>query len=149
MRLGKIEIERIWQDANQTSGICTIFDADGFPLFVSLSLERGWRNNKTNISCIPVGEYEMKLEYSPRFDKLLWEIKGVPDRFECKFHSANYWYDLNGCISLGLKHNKINKDNYYDVSNSKDTMKVFHEVLSNFTDIKLIINNSENLSQVN
>ena len=145
MGLGTIEIVRVWQDTNQTSGTCTIYDENNFPLFVALSLERGWRNNEQNVSCIPVGEYEMKLEHSPRFKKLLWEIKGVQGRSECKFHSANYWFELNGCISLGLKHKKINKDNYYDVTNSRKTMQVFHDVLSNFKEVKLIIKNSEAL----
>jgi len=133
-----IKIHRYWQDLNQTSGVTTILNENNFPLFASLCLERGWRGNKPNVSCIPIGDYIVKLEYSPRFDKMLWEIKDVPGRSECKFHSANYWFQLNGCVSLGLRYKKLNSDNYRDVTNSKNTMSAFHASLNGFT-AKLII----------
>lgn len=134
-----VEIYRLHQDENQTSGICVIYDKDGFPLFSALSLERGWRNNETNISCVPSGVYTLKHEYSDRFKKYLWELKDVPNRTECKFHSANYWFQLNGCISLGLKYKDLNKDNYRDVTNSSDTMKVFESILNGCVKIQLTI----------
>lgn len=133
-----IKIHRIFQDENQTSGVMYLTEGE-FPLVSSLSLERGWRNNDKGVSCIPIGEYEVVLEYSPRFKTNLWEIKGVPNRSECKFHSANYWYQLNGCISLGLRYAKINSDNYRDVTNSKNTMKAFHTSLGKHTEAILRI----------
>ena len=135
-----IQINRYNQDENQTLGTCTIFGEDNLPLFTSLSLERGWRNNEQNISCIPKGEYKVVLEYSNRFKKNLWEIKGVDNRSECKFHSANYWYQLNGCISLGLRLAKLNKDNYYDITSSNMTMTAFHNALNKYEEVVLIIN---------
>ncbi len=133
-----IKIHRIWQDNNQTSGTCTVIGDDNFPLFTSLSLERGWRGNQSNVSCIPIGTYTVELEHSPRFGKLLWEIKDVPNRSECKFHAANYWNQLNGCIALGLKYKKINSDNYRDVTSSKNTMAAFHSALSGSSAILII-----------
>lgn len=135
----RLEIYRIYQDKNQTSGICVIYDNDGFPLFSALSLERGWRDNHQNISCVPSGKYSLKYEYSDRFKKHLWELKNVPNRTECKFHSANYWYQLNGCISLGLKYKHLNRDNYRDVTNSINTMKAFESVLKGLDEVELII----------
>lgn len=135
----RVEIYRIYQDKNQTSGICIIYDNDGFPLFSALSLERGWRNNQQDISCVPAGKYILKYEYSNRFKKYLWELKNVPNRTECKFHSANYWYQLNGCISLGLKYKDLNKDNYRDVTNSSNTMKAFESVLKGLNKVELTI----------
>ena len=140
-----IEINRIFQDEKQTSGTCTVFDSDNFPLFSALSLERGWNNNKTNISCIPAGVYKVVLEYSDRFEKMLWEIKDVDNRSECKFHSANYWYQLNGCVSLGLKYKHLNNDGYRDVTNSANTMKAFHNVLKGYTEVVLIIKGNVNI----
>ena len=134
-----IKLHRYWQDDNQTSGICTILDQSNFPLFSSLSLERGWRNNDRNVSCIPKGVYDVVWEYSPRFKQYLWEIKGVENRSECKFHASNFWYQLNGCIALGLKYKKINSDNYRDVTNSKNTLDAFHTVLKNSNKVTLII----------
>ena len=140
-----IEINRIFQDNNQTSGVCTVFDNDNFPLFSSLSLERGWMDNKRNISCIPSGTYKVVLEYSNRFDRLLWEIKDVDNRSECKFHSANYFYQLNGCVSLGLKYKDINNDGYRDITNSVETMRGFSEALKGYTEAVLIIKGDENI----
>lgn len=135
----RVEIYRHYQDKNQTSGVCIIFDDEGFPLFSALSLERGWQDNKPNISCVPAGAYTLKYEYSERFKKHLWELKNVTGRTECKFHSANYWYQLNGCISLGLKYKDLNRDNYRDVTNSTNTMKAFESVLNGMKEVELII----------
>lgn len=135
----KVEIYRFYTDLNQTSGVCIVSDESGFPLFSALSLERGWVDNKQNISCVPSGVYDIEYEYSNRFDRHLWELKGVKNRSECKFHSANYWHQLNGCISLGLTYKDINKDGYRDVTNSTNTMKAFHEVLKGLTKVKLHI----------
>lgn len=135
----KIEINRQWQDNNQTLGLCTVYNEDNKPVFSSISLERGWQDNKKNISCIPPGEYTVVLEWSPRFNTMLWEIKGVPNRSECKFHAANYWFQLNGCIALGQKIKDINKDGYNDVTSSRNTMKAFHTALKNSTKAILVV----------
>jgi hypothetical protein len=134
----KIEIQRKIQNSKQTIGICSVYEHQRL-LFSCLSMERGWHDNQRNISCIPSGEYDVELEYSNKFDKDLWEIKGVKNRSECKFHSANYWYQLNGCIALGQRLMDIDKDGYEDVTASRNTLKSFHLVLQGFTKVKLII----------
>lgn len=135
----KVVLYRFWQDTNQTLGNCTVLDKNGKPLFSSLSLERGWRNNETRVSCVPLGEYKLKLEWSNRFNTYLWELKDVPNRSECKFHAANYWHELNGCISLGLKLADLNRDGYPDITSSRNTMKAFHIALKGETEVALII----------
>ena len=134
-----IKIIRDWQDDNQTLGKCTVYSEDNKPLFSAISLERGWRNNERNVSCVPLGRYPLVLEWSNRFKQYLWELKNVPNRAECKFHSANYWFQLNGCIALGLKLKDINNDGYNDVTNSRKTMKAFHDALKGDTRAELII----------
>lgn len=134
-----IKIVRDWQDENQTLGKCTVYDESNKPLFSAMSLERGWRNNQSNVSCVPLGTYTVVLEWSPRFQQDLWELKNVPNRSECKFHSANYWYQLNGCIALGRALKDINKDGYQDVTSSKSTMKAFHKSLQGETRVNLLI----------
>jgi hypothetical protein len=135
----KIQIIRDFQDKNQTLGTCTVYDDSNKPIFTAVSLERGWRDNASNVSCVPLGQYPCVLEYSPRFKKDLWELKNVPNRSECKFHSANYWFQLNGCIALGSSLADINKDGYNDVANSGNTMKKFHEALKGLTKVDLVI----------
>ena len=141
----EIRLHRYWQDENQTSGTCTVLDIDGFPLMAGLSLERGWKHNLNNISCVPIGVYDVVLEWSPKFQKMLWELKGVPNRSEAKFHAANYWIQLNGCIALGLKYKRINADKYRDITNSRNTMKAFHEALKQYRDAKLIITGEDGI----
>ncbi|WP_391595141.1 DUF5675 family protein [Winogradskyella sp.] len=127
-----IIVNRDWQDENQTLGVCYVKDEFGNIIFKSECIERGWRNNQSRVSCIPPGTYPVKLEYSPRFRKKLWEIYDVPGRSECKFHAANYARQLNGCIALGNNRKDIDNDGYYDVTSSRDTMKKFHEALQGF-----------------
>ena len=134
----RIELFRLEYEEKQALGDCAITE-NGKDIFLAKSLERADNNNQRNISCIPSGEYLCVLEYSNRFDCDLWEIKGVPDRSECKFHSANYWHDLNGCIALGTKYLDIDNDGFRDVLNSKNTMKKFHKVLEGLTEIQLIV----------
>lgn len=138
-----VEIIRSWQDEDQTTGTCNVYDNDGRLVFSALSLERGDRNNERNVSCVPTGEYEIRLEWSNRFQQRLWELKGVPGRSECKFHAANYWYQLNGCIALGLDLKDINRDGYRDVTSSRTTMKRFHKAMDAGDSItaRLIIKN--------
>ena len=138
-----IKIVRDWQDKNQTLGKCTVYDECNKPLFSALSLERGWRNNENRVSCVPLGTYTVVLEYSDKFEMDLWELKNVPNRSECKFHSANYWFQLNGCIALGRTLADIKNDDYQDVTSSKSTMKDFHEALKGETQIDLIITDGE------
>lgn len=134
-----IKVHRFWQDENQSSGSCVVLDSNNFPLFAGLSLERGWRNNERNVSCIPIGTYKVVLEWSNKFQTMLWEIKGVPGRSECKFHAANYWFQLNGCNALGLRYKKLNADKYRDLTSSRNTMKAFHQALKPYNRAILII----------
>jgi hypothetical protein len=134
----RIEIFRLEYEEKQVLGDCVITEDDQ-ELFSSKSLERADNNNQRMISCIPEGEYKCVLEYSARFKTDLWEIKGVPNRSECKFHSANYWHQINGCIALGDRLVDIDNDGFRDVLNSKNTMKKFHKVLEGLTEIQLIV----------
>ncbi len=127
--MNTVIIHRDWQDENESLGVCYVKDSEGCVILKKESLERGSRSNAKNISCIPSGEYVLRLEYSPKFRKNLWEIYGVPNRSECKFHSANYWFQLNGCIALGNKRIDINKDGYKDVTSSRASMRLFHEAM--------------------
>ena len=125
---------------NYSLGFCFIKHEDGLIDYIGASLERGWRDNQNGVSCVPEGNYLLKLEYSSRFRKNLWELKDVPHRAECKFHSANYWNQLNGCIALGNKHVDINKDGDPDVTSSRETMTLFHNIMKGDT-ARVIIKN--------
>lgn len=136
----KLTIFREFQDDKQTSGRFSISDVDtNFTLFTSVCLERGWKNNEFRISCLPKGIYTLVYEYSDKFDRYLWEFKNTHPRTECKFHSASFWFDLNGCVSLGAYYGKINTDEYLDLKYSAAMINKMHEVLKPFQDQTLQI----------
>tara|TARA_R110000851_G_C12689820_1_gene524813 strand:+ start:42 stop:473 length:432 start_codon:yes stop_codon:yes gene_type:complete len=141
----KIKLHRYSQDKNQSMSVITVLNNLNKPLFSSIGIERGWRNNEKNVSCIPKGTYNVVLEYSNRFKQDLWEIKGVRNRSETKFHAANFWNQLNGCIALGVKPRDINKDGYLDVTESRKTMTNFHNALKGETKVSLIITSEINV----
>lgn len=127
---------------NQCLGICVVRNAENQIVFTSQSLERGWLNNVRNISCIPAGKYDLRLEWSPRFQTHLWEIYNVPNRRECKFHAANFVRQLNGCIALGSNRVFLDNDGLIDIANSRNTMRRFHHVLNGLHISRLHVVNS-------
>lgn len=141
-----IKLHRYWQDKSQSLSSATVLSDDNLPMFSSIMLERGWQENKKGVSCIPAGEYEVIWEYSPRFKTHLWEIYGVPNRSECKFHSANYFYQLNGCIAPGRRPKHLNSDGYLDVTGSRNALNDFHQALKGETKATLIITTEQGLN---
>lgn len=124
---------------NYTLSNTYIRHEDGKVDYVGVSIERGWKNNQNMISCVPEGTYPLKLEYSPRFNKDLWELYDVPNRAECKFHAANYWRQLNGCIALGSKFKDIDGDGDVDITSSKLIMAKFHQLMGDEKEAVVII----------
>lgn len=99
-------------------------------IFDCKTIELEWQNNERNVSCIPSGFYNLKFEWSPRFNQNLWELKGVPGRSEAKIHVANYYTQLQGCIAVGDLHIHINDDAYPDVRNSRNTLNRLHAAMA-------------------
>ena len=86
-----------------TFGVLNINDKSFF------SLELPWRENKPNISCIPIGQYKASLRYSPHFKKNLYWLQKVKSRTFILIHGATFAGDetfgyqthLQGCMSIG------------------------------------------------
>ena len=134
----KVIITRFYQENNLTIGRLLVIE--GFSiLFECYTLERGWKNNSKNISRIPASNYKCVYEYSNKFNTKLYEIKGVKNRSECKFHGANYWHQLSGCIALGEKTKHIDKDGYIDVTNSVKSLDRFEDILNGMIEFDLLI----------
>ena len=136
----RLYLSRILQDDFATHGFLNVLDDDNNLVFTCLTLEQAWRNNQKSNSCIPKGWYPIVYEWSPKFNKKLWEIKSVYNRSECKFHVANYVNQLEGCIALGTALKDINLDNILDVINSTETLEKLHSILDKKTSHLLIIN---------
>ncbi len=133
-------IRDLFFDGQASLGTCLIYEGSK-QLFKSESLERGWVNNQNMISCVPVGDYDLVLEWSPKFKKDLWELKDVPGRSECKFHAANYWMQLNGCIALCSLRKYLDGDAVMDITSSGPTMDWFHKVMGTDTKACLKVRN--------
>lgn len=133
-----VRLNRAEKSNYQCTGTVGV-EIDGETVFSSKSIERGDNDNQARISCIPEGVYPIVLEYSNRFKSDLWEIKNVVGRSECKFHSANYSRQLNGCVALGLSLVDIDGDGEKDVTSSRKAMSLFHEALKGFKFAILIV----------
>ena len=136
----EVLVIRDYQDKEQSLGRLYVRDENGCIIFQCECLERSYKDNERNISSIPEGTYPLILEYSNRFNTDLWEIKNVPNRSECKIHSANYWFQLNGCVALGKNRKDINNDGFADVTSSKNTVKAFHNIMTG-TMARIIVSN--------
>ena len=68
------------------------------------TVERPWKNNQANVSCIPEGDYKCEPFTGTRFQDVV-QILDVPDRTFILFHVANFPHDVEGCIGLGSRFN--------------------------------------------
>ncbi len=72
------------------------------------TIELPWNDNQHNISCIPIGEYDLEYYDSPEHGEVL-RVLNVPDRDGVLMHSGNYAgdeskgfkTDSKGCIIVG------------------------------------------------
>jgi len=87
-------LKRMAQSAAGTFGVLV---EDEVPFAVTLELP--WMLNRTDISCIPCGNYRCirvtRLDGTPTF-----EVTEVKDRTAILFHIANTLKDLKGCIGV-------------------------------------------------
>lgn len=80
------------------------------------TLELPDRDNKTGLSCIPPGEYQVCWTRSPRLKKFTYEILGVPGRAGIRIHGGNFAGDTTkgyishslGCPLLGERVGRMN-----------------------------------------
>ncbi|HSQ97730.1 MAG TPA: DUF5675 family protein [Rickettsiales bacterium] len=90
-----LTIKRVYND-NFTIGKLVFEDK------VFYTLELPYKDNQTNISCIPEGIYKIRKHYSPKF-KECFAINNVVNRTNILIHAGNYTKDTHGCILVGLK----------------------------------------------
>jgi hypothetical protein len=65
------------------------------------TLERPWLNDEPDVSCIPIGTYEVRYLWSDKFGKLMPHVMDVPGRSGILFHKLNWVRQSEGCIGLG------------------------------------------------
>ncbi len=77
---------------------------------LAVSLELPWKDNQHQISCIPVGEYDLEPITHWRLGNVL-RVLNVPDRDGILIHSANLPKELLGCIAPGQFYGQIAGEN--------------------------------------
>lgn len=124
-----LSIRRIFKKENYIIGDMFI---DG--QYFCDTLELPDKNNQPFISCIPVGEYDIKLSWSQHFQKDLPHVLNVPNRSNILIHPANHPKELLGCIAVGR--NTIKGG----LSESRFYSDMLNRLIANETDgVKLII----------
>lgn len=79
----------------------SIVDDDG-TMLVPATLELPWRENQSEISCIPNGDYEAAYREHPKHG-WCYEILNVPDRTSILIHAGNTVADSEGCVITGMR----------------------------------------------
>lgn len=128
-----VTINRIEDNGTQTIGNLI------YENFRCKTLERPWKDNKANISCIPKGTYKVKYTFSPKFMKYTYLLQNTGTRTGIRIHSGNYFFDIQGCILLGDGYKDINFDGKVDILNSRVSVNTFEKLLGK-RDFTLVIN---------
>jgi hypothetical protein len=97
-----LKIKRTYKP-NCTLGILT---SDKFEETL-YTLELQWKDNQSNISCIPAGTYNIVKHFSLKF-KDCFSVLDVKNRKDVLIHVGNTTKDTHGCILVGMSTN--NKD---------------------------------------
>lgn len=92
-----------------------------------VTLEPPDRENKSNISSIPTGQYICKRYTSKRYPDT-FQIMDVTDRTKILFHAGNTDEDTAGCIILAQYWGKLN-DEERAVLNSGNTFRHFMKLM--------------------
>jgi hypothetical protein len=128
-----LRLERVSEINGATLGVLMFNE---WPQLVTL--EDAWRDNETNISCIPEGKYKIERVNSPRFGNT-FTVKDVPQRSYIRFHWGNDSGDTNGCILIGLK---FSPDKKPSIAQSQAGFKRFMDLMSGVKDASIIIMSS-------
>jgi len=129
-----LELVRLSDNGIQTIGEMRLFDSAGNVLLRFDTLELSWRNNERSRSCVPLGMYCVRPQFSFRHGScfLLYNVLG---RDNILIHKGNFNQDTKGCILIGNGLRDVNFDEQYDVLNSAISMKNLLSTLKTQTTI--------------
>jgi len=91
--------------------------------FECYTVERPWRNNQEDVSCIPCGKYIIEKSFYNHGGYEAYEILDVPNRTEIKIHIGNVMTNVKGCIAVGDGLGCLM--DYWSVINSRKTFIKF------------------------
>lgn len=112
---------------------CTIGDLYVNGELFCNTLEDVYREEKiANETCIPYGNYDIIINMSPKYKRLMPRLLNVPNFDGILIHSGNTVKDTSGCILVGTR-----KEN--TLINSKDAFNKLFNRLKNYSTIKIEI----------
>lgn len=112
---------------------CTIGDLFINEEFICNTLEDVFREKKiAKETCIPYGKYDIIINMSPKYKRLMPRLLNVPNFEGILIHSGNTIKDTAGCILVGTR-----KEN--TLVNSRDTFNKLFDRLKNYSTIKIEI----------
>ena len=104
MAVNKVVLVRLDSGDQGTFGRLYVDDNEVF-----YTMELPWRDNRSNVSCIPKGTYRASYTPSRRFKRHTYELTNTGKRQGIRIHAATYAGDtskgfrnhLAGCLALG------------------------------------------------
>lgn len=130
----KSTIGELYLDENQNDQI------DDGEKFLGYTLELPWRDNRTNVSCIPQGEYRVTKRPASASAKYKYDhlqVQNVLNRDAILFHVGNYPKNTTGCILVG----ETKQADF--VGASKKAFGNLMQKLKPYQEIKLKVQSSE------
>lgn len=99
------------------------------------TVEREWKNNEQNVSCIPAGLYRLEWHDSAKYGRRLHlvakslgvTIAGPSQRTHCLLHPANFPHELIGCIAPGKEFAVMGR--FIGVTHSRDTLNNLEDLV--------------------
>ena len=122
-------LRRFYEGSDETLGWLYVMD-NKETLGVFATLEKPWKENAKNLSCIPKGRYLCtRRNPTQKFNYEHILINGVPNRDAILMHIGNYVTNSQGCTLIGTDFADINKDGLKDITESRNAfmklMKIF------------------------
>ncbi|OQB10425.1 MAG: hypothetical protein BWY21_00346 [Parcubacteria group bacterium ADurb.Bin216] len=138
----QVELIRVTLDRDSPQIGMMLFN--GYPELITYELPD--LDNKSHISCIPVGIYKCKKVYSRTTTggmkiPVTFEIINVPKRTGILFHIGNTAKDTSGCILLGLKLGGPKP--YLGISDSSIAFRKFLEMTATWGEFQLHISHAK------
>jgi hypothetical protein len=133
-----LNLKRIAHTSDGVFGV--LIDDSGFPFCVTVELP--WKNNATDTSCIPAGEYQANKIMSPKRGYQVFELQNVQGRNNIEIHIANSIHDISGCIGIGRAFGIIETKDNGDINGIQESKTVFTRFMAkmiNDQSIKIVI----------
>ena len=98
----RVTLRRVEFGPDYALGVLEIPRDGAAPLRYS-TMERSWRGNRGNVSCVPTGDYPCAILSSPRYGlRYHLDPDAILPRTHILFHAGNWPRNTQGCILPGM-----------------------------------------------